>query len=130
MIERDLNNYQRSDSFPEVIFIQTIAQHFCSKGGIFKKYLKVKNCCDISKHNTFRQKYAMEFLIKPLKLAYFDGFEVTKNWFDAHPGEGDCTHLCANENGPLMSFGLKFMSFLQKHNLSKENEQKKIDSSL
>ena len=56
----------------------------------------------------------MKFLIEPLNLTYFDAFKMTKKWFHAHPGEqGDCTHLCSNDNGPLILFGLEFLSFIQ-----------------
>ena len=104
---------ERSHNLANVVFVTTTAQHFCSKGGVYKGQNRRK-CCNVINLNTFRQDYAMKFLIEPLNLTYFDAFKVTKKWFRAHPGEkGDCTHLCSNENGPLILFGLEFLSFIQ-----------------
>ena len=47
----------------------------------------------------------MRLLVEPLNLVYFDAYEITKKWFRPHPGEGDCTHLCSNEKGPLVKYG-------------------------
>ena len=105
---------ERSNNFAKVVFVTTTAQHFCNKGGLYYMGQNRRKCCDVTNLNTFRQDYALKFLIEPLNLTYFDAFKMTKNWFRAHPSEkGDCTHLCSNENGPLILFGLEFLSFIQ-----------------
>ena len=112
-VRRELHNLERSHNLANVVFVTTTAQHFCSKGGVYTGQNSPK-CCDVKHLNTFRQDYAMEFLIEPLHLTYFNAFNITKNWFGAHPSEkGDCTHLCSNDNGPLIRFGLEFLSFIQ-----------------
>ena len=114
-VRRELYVLKTSYNFAKVVFVTTTAQHFCTKGGVYYKgFQNRRKCCDVDNLNTFRQDYAMKFLIEPLNLTYFDAFKVTKKWFRAHPGEkGDCTHLCSNENGPLILFGLEFLSFIQ-----------------
>lgn len=114
-VRRELYVIQRFGNLANVVFVTTTAQHFCSKGkgGVYHGQNRPK-CCDVKNLNTFRQDYAMKFLIEPLNLTYFDAFNITKKWFRAHPSErGDCTHLCSNENGPLIRLGLEFLSFVQ-----------------
>ena len=113
-VRRELYVLKTSHKLAKVVFVTTTAQHFCSKGGVYREGHNRRKCCDVTNLNTFRQDYALKFLIEPLNLTYFDAFKMTKNWFRSHPGEkGDCTHLCSNENGPLILFGLEFLSFIQ-----------------
>jgi len=112
-VRRELYNLERFHNLADVVFVTTTAQHFCTKGGVYEGQNGPK-CCDVKHLNTFRQDYAMKFLIEPLNLTYFNAFNITKKWFRAHPSErGDCTHLCSNGNGPLLQFGLEFLSFVQ-----------------
>jgi len=112
-VRRELHDLERSHNLTNVVFVTTTAQHFCNKGGVYTGQNTPK-CCDVKHLNTFRQDYAMKFLIEPLHLTYFNAFNITKNWFGAHPSEkGDCTHLCSNDNGPLIRLGLEFLSFIQ-----------------
>lgn len=112
-VRSELQVLLKLPDFPPVVFVTTTAQHFCTEGGVYRKKGLGTKCCAVSNPNTSRQQYAMKHLIKPLKMRYFDGFEITKKWFFAHPGHGDCTHLCSNENGPLVQFGVNFLSFIQ-----------------
>ena len=111
------------ETFPAVIYVQNTAQHFCTEDGTYARGLTEKRCCDVHNHNIMWQEYAMKNLIIPLNISSFDGFEVTKKWFNSHPGivssygrfkrvGGDCLHLCSEERGPLISFGLIFLSFI------------------
>ena len=111
-VKHELHALMGLASFPKVVFMTTTAQHFCTKDGAYRGREKGK-CCNIPNLNTFKQDYAMKSLIEPLNISYFDAFYVTKKWFRAHPGKGDCTHLCSNENGPLIQFGLEFLSYIQ-----------------
>jgi len=90
----------------QIVWVQTIAQHFCTKGGVYLRNAnlkKYKNCCHIKRPNSFRIDAARKYLIEPLrgKLIEFDAFQLTQAWHESHPGLGDCTHLCADSGGPL-----------------------------
>ena len=88
----------------QVVWIRTLAQHFCTKGGVFhkvqasKKDQLAKRCCSIKHPSIRRQQIVNEHLLYPLRKAIvvYDAFKLTTGWFNQHPGRGDCTHLCSD----------------------------------
>ena len=96
----------------KIVWVRTVAQHFCTKGGVYK--LGATKCCPARNPDTSRQKAVDDNLLRPLQglIAIYDAFALTKAWHDAHPGEGDCTHLCSEDNGPMQELASKFSAFL------------------